>query len=233
MPAMYYGPGSGYRHAGPADGRLSGTGCLADDLWLLAHHERSGRPHLHKRPLGLGLAAGLLAELMIAVPPGIVLWSDDAVTVCPEIPKQAVRAHPVLGLIAAETQPLPVQDWLMFLSRTAAGQIGARLEEAGYVTRCGSRIPGWPTRLAPVNRDWAYMPVTRIGAALGSHPPPGVYGALLAGLAVACGLGYRLDLYITGAGPAAEAAVARLPQNLQLLIARTQTAVSAAVLTRT
>jgi hypothetical protein len=56
---------------------------------------------------------------------------------------------------------------------------------------------------------------------------------VLAGLAVACGLGYRLDLYLPGAGPAVEAAVAGLPEDLRQLIAQTQTAVSAAVLSRT
>ena len=47
--------------------RLSGTGRLADDLYyLMAHHEVSGRPLLQPRAAGLGLAGGLLAELMLA-----------------------------------------------------------------------------------------------------------------------------------------------------------------------
>ncbi len=45
---------------------LSGTGRLADDLYLVAHHEITGRPHLQPRALGLGLAGGLLAELMLS-----------------------------------------------------------------------------------------------------------------------------------------------------------------------
>lgn len=232
MPGMYYGPDSAHRRTAPAESRLGGTGRFADDLWLLAHHERSGRPYLHKRPMGLGLAAGLLAELMTAVPPAVMVWSDDAVTICPEIPRRAAAAHPVLSLIAAETRPLPVRDWLMFLSRTAADQVGERLEQEGYVARSRSRIPGLPARLVPEDRDWAFAPITRISAALRSHHQPGLYGTVLAGLAVASGLGYRLDPYVTGAGPAAEALAARLPASLQRLIAHTQTAVSASVLTR-
>jgi hypothetical protein len=73
--------------------------------------------------------------------------------------------------------------------------------------------------------------MTRITAAV--RRPSGSYGVVLAGLAVACGLGYRLDLYLPGAGPAVEAAVAGLPEDLRQLIAQTQTAVSAAVLSRT
>lgn len=44
---------------------LTGTGRLADDIYLLAHHEVSGRPFLQPRAIGLGLASGLLAELAL------------------------------------------------------------------------------------------------------------------------------------------------------------------------
>ena len=44
---------------------LGGTGRVADDLYLMAHHEVSGRPLLQPRALGTGLAAALLAELML------------------------------------------------------------------------------------------------------------------------------------------------------------------------
>jgi hypothetical protein len=44
---------------------LTGTGRLADDIYLLAHHEVSGKPFLQPRAIGLGLAGGLLAELVL------------------------------------------------------------------------------------------------------------------------------------------------------------------------
>ena len=53
-------------------GGLGGTGLVADDLYLMAHHEISGRPLLQPRPLGMGLAGALLAELMLGG--SIVLW---------------------------------------------------------------------------------------------------------------------------------------------------------------
>jgi hypothetical protein len=59
-----YRSGTAYGLARPLDSRLSGTGLVGDDLWLLAHHEVIGRPYLQARQLGLGLAGGLLAELM-------------------------------------------------------------------------------------------------------------------------------------------------------------------------
>lgn len=45
--------------------RLTGTGLIADDLYLLAHDDVTGKPFLQARALGVGLAGGLLAELAI------------------------------------------------------------------------------------------------------------------------------------------------------------------------
>jgi Golgi phosphoprotein 3 (GPP34) len=45
--------------------RLGGTGRVADELYLIAHRELTGRAHLAPRAVGLGLAGGLLAELVL------------------------------------------------------------------------------------------------------------------------------------------------------------------------
>ncbi len=45
--------------------RLSGTGLIADELYLMAHDDMTGRPFLQPRAIVLGLAGGLLAELML------------------------------------------------------------------------------------------------------------------------------------------------------------------------
>ena len=57
-------PGSA-DHRDTEQAGLGGTGRVADDLYLMAHHEVSGRPLLQPRALGTGLAAALLAELML------------------------------------------------------------------------------------------------------------------------------------------------------------------------
>jgi hypothetical protein len=227
----FYRSASNFGLVGPRESRLSGTGCFADDLWLVAHHEVTGRPRLRARPLGLGLAAGLLAELMTGAHPAILLWPDDAITLAPGILPQAAGRHPLLKLILAEPQALTVRDWLQFLSKTATAEVGSRLEQAGYVMRSPRRLPRLPPRLVPVDRDWAFAPITRIGAV--QRRTAGTYGVVLAGLAVACGLGHQLDLYLTDAEPAIEAAVACLPDDLRQLIVQTQIAVSAKVLART
>ncbi|HEY5985743.1 MAG TPA: GPP34 family phosphoprotein, partial [Streptosporangiaceae bacterium] len=48
------------------DPGLSGTGRVADDVWLLAHHELTGKPYVAPRAVGLGVAGGLLAELLLS-----------------------------------------------------------------------------------------------------------------------------------------------------------------------
>ena len=53
--------------------RLGGTGRVADDLYLIAHHEVSGKPYLSPRAAGIGLAGGLLAELLAAQAPAVTL----------------------------------------------------------------------------------------------------------------------------------------------------------------
>jgi Golgi phosphoprotein 3 (GPP34) len=82
---------------------LSGTGLVADDLWLLAHGDRTGRPLLPPRPLGTGLAGALLAELMLDGWVG--LRPDGAVVIGEGVPAAAVAGQVLVRQIAAEPGP--------------------------------------------------------------------------------------------------------------------------------
>src|SRR5260370_30137441 len=81
--------------------RLSGTGLLADDLYLMAHDDVSGRPFLQPRAVGLGLAGGLLAELMLLDKIG--LW-HGWVVVTDHAPPRDGLGHVVMGLVLAEAE---------------------------------------------------------------------------------------------------------------------------------
>ena len=221
-------PASRYGYPGPLDAGLSGTGLVADDLYLLAHHERTGRPLLPPRPLGAGLAGALLAELMLARCIG--LGSGTSVVISPDVPPAAVEGHLLLRQIAGEPGPLPVRTWLLFLGRTAAWEVALRLEQAGYLARVRSRVPGRPGRMVPVNPDWAFAPKLRVRSALDRGQEVTPPGAALTGLSVACGLGFRLEDYQARGGRSAVGAVAHLPPDLRQLITQTQITVSAAVL---
>lgn len=217
-------------YPGPVDAGLSGTGLVADDLYLLAHNDRTGKPLLPPRPLGTGLAGALLAELMLARCIG--LRSDTAIVIGQDVPRAALGGHVLLKQIADEPGPLPVRTWLLYLVRTAARDVAVRLEQAGYLTRIRSRVPGRPGRMVPVNPDWAFAPMVRVSSALNPGRNFTPHAAALAGLAVACGLGFRLDQYQTRAGRSVEDAVVHLSPDLRQLITQTQITVSAAVLSQ-
>jgi len=206
---------------------LGGTGLVADDLYLLAHHDATGKPLLQPRPLGIGLAGGLLAELMLGA--SICLRPDGVVLPGRTWPGDELARH-VRDLVAAEQEPHPVREWLLFLARSAATDVAGRLERSGYLTRAGGRIPWRPRRWVPVNADWAFAPLLRVRAALDPARPLSAHGAVLAGLAIACGLGFRLDQYQIPGGHSLEQAIGQFPPHIRELIAHTQAAIDGAVL---
>lgn len=240
MPELHAGryvvrPAERYGQAEPEDSRLRGTGRVADDLWLMAHDDRTGRALLQPRLLGLGLAGGLLADLFLGGSAG--LGQDGTIRPGPRARRvpaaNAADADAadaaLLELIAAEPVPLPVRDWLRFLATRAAENVGARLEDAGYLTTTRRRTRFLPGRLIPGDPDWAITPISRAGTALDPRRPASPHACALAGLAAACGLGFRLNQYLTPARTVPDA-VLLLPLDLRALIAATQAAAASAVL---
>jgi hypothetical protein len=217
-------------------GPLAGTGRVADDLFLIAHDERSGRPLLAPRQLGTGLAAALLAEVMFAR--GIILdngriggvTADGGLVVtCRADIADDLAAH-VHRAVAAEPQLHPVQVWLEFWARYAARNVAYRLEQAGYLEPAARRLPWGTARLVPVNPDWAYAPLSRACRAAAPDRRFNPAHAVLAGLAEACGLGFRMAGLLP-AGRSVADATRRLDLPLQTLISVTQAVAGAAVLT--
>jgi hypothetical protein len=208
--------------------RLGGTGRLADDLYLLAHHEITGKPHLQPRAVGLGLAGALLAELMLL---GTICIRSDRVMVADRTPPGDGLARSVLGLVLSEHERYTAQRWLLFLARTAAADVAGRLEQSGYLTRVTTRRFGRGERWVPVDADCAFAPLVRVKSVLSSSQPVAVQSAALAGLAAACGLGHQLALYLPpNARDRLEEAVGQLDPGLRDLIAQTRAAVDSALL---
>lgn len=206
---------------------LGGTGFLADDLYLLAHHERTGRLLLSARAAGLGLAGALLAELMLA---GCVRVSGGHVAATGAAPPKDGLAIAVLRVLASEDPPRPVGDWLAFLARTAPADVAGRLEQAGYLVRTPA-LPWRAPRWRPADPDCAFAPVARVKSALSPAQPADTQMVALAGLAAACGLGARLAACLPpGSRTRMEAAAAHLGLGLREVITQTQAAVGAAVL---
>ncbi len=208
---------------------LSGTGRLADDLYLMAHHEVSGKPYVQPRALGLGLAGGLLAELLLLGSIGLVPHGVLAVT--DHTPPEDGLARSVLSLVLSEHERHTAQRWLLFLARTAAADVAGRLEQSGYLTRVTTWRFGRGERWVPVDADSAFAPLVRVKSVLGASAPVAVQSAVLAGLAAACGLSHQLSLYLPPkARRRLDEAVGQLDPGLRDLIAQTQAAVDSALL---
>ncbi len=220
--------GAGQR---PNAGRLGGTGRVADDLYLMAHHETSGKPFLGPRPLGIGLAGGLLAELMLR---GCVFVGfDRALAVRAAQPPADMDVLPrhVRDQVAIESG-YPLTQWLLFLAQTAPANVAVRLERAGYVTRTGGHVPWRSPRWVPVNPDSGVTALLRARPATDATRELTAHAAVLAGLADACGLRFRLDQYLPAAGRSVEESVSQLAPDLHKLITEVRAAVDGAVLTQ-
>lgn len=199
---------------------MDGTGLVADELYLLAHHEVTGKPLLERRPLSIGLAGGLLAELMLG---GSISLRDDGAVMAHRAWPRDDLGRRVRDQIVAEQEPEPVREWLLFLARSAVGDVARRLEQSGHLMRVGRRVSWRPGRWVPVDDDWAVEAVLRVRVALDPSRPPASHEAVLAGLAVVCGLGFRFDECQKAAG-GVEEAVGKLRLELQDLIAETRAA---------
>jgi len=201
---------------------------VADDLYLLGHDEGSGKPLLQPAAQGTGLAGALLAELMLVG--WIGLRQDSAVMITTDAPRGAVQQYALLKRIADKPGPQPVRSWLRLMAHSAAQDVALRLEEAGYLEHVRGRVPWRQGRWVPVNPDWAFAPVLRARSALDPARPLTAQSAALAGLAVACGLGFKLSEHQTEGSRPVQDAVVQLGPGLQELIAQTEAAVESAVL---
>lgn len=206
--------------------RLTGTGRIADNLYLLAHDDATGRPFLQSRALGVGLAGALLGEQMFAG--AIWVQADQIEFTARGEPADDLGRH-VLSILLAERVRYPVRDWLTVLAATSGQDVGRRLGHAGYLTEVSSRWRG--TRWVPVDPDAAFAPLIRVRAVMDPARTATVADATLAGLAVSCGLGPRVLPYgPPGARRALDGVIRHLHPGLRELIAQTQAAVDSALL---
>ena len=110
-----------------------------------------------------------------------------------DAPQGAVRQNALFKRIADKPEPQSVRSWLRVLAHGAEQDVAVRLEEAGYLEHVRGRVPWRQGRWVPVNPDWAFAPVLRARAALDPTRPLTAHSAALAGLTVACGLGFKLS----------------------------------------
>lgn len=170
---MQVRPGARYR----ADLTWSEKGwpLIADDLWRIAHQDRSGARRADSRVIGLGLGAALLCELVLAgqiglTADGLLLLAPEVVAALAAPDAVAARerfgaasilpdriADELLAVIVAEAEPLPVETWLEYLASRSAAKVARRLLDAGHVKKTASR--------RRLRREVVYRPVDDMAAA--------------------------------------------------------------------
>lgn len=160
---------------------------LASDYYLIAHSDTTGRPRLHPRAVGLGLAAGLLGELIASERVSI---SKGVLTVWDGRQPGDALAHTVLEQIIRESEHRLVRTWLDFLALHAPGMVADRLVRAGVLVRDEHRtmLLRRRTTYEPVDINVAYTPQARLHTALSRMAPLTLPDATLAALVAATGL---------------------------------------------
>lgn len=109
-----------------------GPGRLADDLFLIAHDDYSGKAAATPRTLDPALAGALLGELALD---GRIAVANGQVHVVDGRPRHEPVADRVLGEIVHRGNGHAVRAWVRFLTPRARRQIGDRLVSAGTVHR--------------------------------------------------------------------------------------------------
>jgi len=158
----------------------------ATDFWMLAHHERSGQVLVPERVVAVGLAAALLAELLVEDRIGFERQMVAPTSAYP--PRDAV-AHQILDQIHGEDR-LPIQVWLRHLAQTAYEAVGGRLVRQRLVQRVEDRRLLGRSRVTyrPVDANKAGWPAARLHIFLLEQRVFTEADVILAGLAKATGL---------------------------------------------
>jgi len=208
-------------------------GVLADQYFLIAHEDRTGRSRLHPRATGLGLAAALLGELVLDGRIGI---TDGDLVILDRHPPGDALAHDILDLLIAQPQHREVRTWLAFLSQDAAIRVGERLMRLGAVEPVTRRkMLTVQTLYMPNNaeqRNAAAWAPARLANLLVRGIEMTISDRVLAGLVAATGLTrhvlYDFEMH-RHAFHSLPSAIGSLPSDLRELIEYTEASVGSAL----
>ncbi|PSK67597.1 hypothetical protein B0E53_00407 [Micromonospora sp. MH33] len=205
---------------------------LADEFFLIAHDDQTGRPRLHDSAIRHGLAAGLLGELAGA---GHITFDRGSLFVLDARPPADWLQHLVLDRLVAESQHTATRVWLAYLAETAHDQVAQRLFQAGKVEPQQQRrlfgVLGNVTVHVPTDINVAAWSWARLSQKLRRYEQLEPFDLALAGIAASC----RLDQFILDGAPYAAGAhlrrlLAAAPEPMRDLLADLDTAIGHAVL---
>jgi hypothetical protein len=216
---------------------------LADDLYFIAHDSVSGGARLHRTAVDLGLAAGLLAELLLSgwvvMDNGLLTAIDVRPAAPPDltarnIPQEEPLAQAVWNQVFREPWRHSLRTWLTVLAPDAEQRVVDRLAAAGHlvIARSWRAKPGLAE---PTDWNTAGWPAARLTILLERDDQFSWHDLVLLALLDAVGL---RDFLANLAAPAREYHsqlldhLARTQPAIAELAEHTRAAVAAAVLRR-
>jgi hypothetical protein len=198
----------------------------------VAHDHTTGRAHLAAPVLGLGLAASLVAELLLPGWLGLTL-SGELWPVADDTPADRLLAD--IYALMRKRSGEDLSNWLPFLAAEAADDVGGRLVAAGVAARRRGGLLGRQLAHLPLNANEAAWPGIRLARQMTNWEPMSWPDATLAALADVTGLMGQVlwdpDVRDRGEAYLASLRESLLP-SLSVLVSRTKVAVGEVVLTK-
>lgn len=134
---------------------------IADELWLLSHHEQSGRPKLDEQRVALGLSGAIVCELLtdglitIAGEQHVFLRYD------PRYGRDEIAQWALTEMDRADGQ-VPVSQWIWHLCNEVTPRVIDRLAQAGVVEYIKAGLLGGARRAVAANANLAASPRVRM-----------------------------------------------------------------------
>jgi hypothetical protein len=202
---------------------------LADDLFLMAHDRQSGKPQLPESALGIGLAGGLLAELMFS---GCVVVAQSQLLLGEYQPPEDQLAQALFEQVRGQLygQPLTLTEWISSRRHYVIELVADRLVHGQHVVRDQHRRLGRTvTRYRPVNPSDVFMRGQRLTTFLRNRMELTELDVVLAALGTLISSGNDLIELDADGRDHLERLIPQLPVPLRELLAATDSAVSASL----
>lgn len=170
---------------------------VGDDLWLIAHDDRSGRERVSSVALDCGLAGALLGELVLSR--NIQVREGRIHVLTGKLPDDQTTLEVLENILAEPHHDL--RTWLSYLSHSATDVVTSRLVRAGMLEPQESRR-FFKTVIVhrPSDHEGAFWRSGRLEAALAGSRGQTTWGEIfLGGLLEAVGL-LQVDLWDDAAG---------------------------------
>jgi hypothetical protein len=134
---------------------------IADELWLLSHHEQSGRAKLEDQRVALGIAGAIICELLVD---GLVAIAGEQhvfLRYDPRFGRDEVAQWALTEMDRADGK-IPVAQWIWHLCADCTPRVAERLAQAGAVEYVKAGLLGGGRRAVALSANVAATPRVRL-----------------------------------------------------------------------